>query len=265
MVGQFFAVLMLFSATVAPPGEKSLSCNLRDLSSQTRATDGTVSIWPGLVFRTAQTALAKQEKMSTWVHSVGLRTFYDFRTEDEIARDGPPDVLLRSGVHWVRLPTSTSIAALRRHPIPTASDWSNFYLKLFEENTSSFVRLIEGLSCKPLPAAFGCTFGKDRTGVAAALVLSCLGASEEAIALDYAASTNELYVHRNRMVGWGLSWGLTEEEATQATLVAQPRTILFFLKSLKERYGSVEKALEENGLKPTTLLKLRQRMRNQGE
>jgi protein tyrosine/serine phosphatase len=39
------------------------------------------------------------------------------------------------------------------------------------------------------PILMHCSHGKDRTGLAAALVLAALGVNEEAIMLDYVAST----------------------------------------------------------------------------
>jgi hypothetical protein len=39
-----------------------------------------------------------------------------------------------------------------------------------------------------LPLVFHCEFGKDRTGVLAALILTCAGVSEDSICSDYAKS-----------------------------------------------------------------------------
>lgn len=50
--------------------------------------------------------------------------------------------------------------------------------------TDMFARLVE----KKAPLAFNCSAGKDRTGIAAALILSALGVSRETILADYALS-----------------------------------------------------------------------------
>ena len=48
------------------------------------------------------------------------------------------------------------------------------------------------------PVLFHCEFGKDRTGVIAALVLFCAGVSEEDICNDY--STSNVYTRGYRQI-----------------------------------------------------------------
>ena len=50
----------------------------------------------------------------------------------------------------------------------------------------SFKELFRALEAGETPILFHCTAGKDRTGVAAMLILLALGASDETICADYA-------------------------------------------------------------------------------
>ncbi len=83
------------------------------------------------------------------------------------------------------------------------------------------LKLSEG--CTPL--LFHCAAGKDRTGVAAALVLSLLGVSEDQIIDDYLLTQSEL---ENRVEQW-LSGGATDSDnyqSFQTKLKQQPKDLL---------------------------------------
>jgi protein-tyrosine phosphatase len=66
------------------------------------------------------------------------------------------------------------------------------YRDFVKTDSHRFAELFEHLLSKPEPLLFHCTAGKDRTGLAAALILSALGVSEKDIWQDYLL-TNQLY------------------------------------------------------------------------
>ena len=66
------------------------------------------------------------------------------------------------------------------------------YRDFVRVDSHRFAELFEHLLDTPDPLLFHCTAGKDRTGLAAALVLSALGVSESDIWKDYLL-TNQLY------------------------------------------------------------------------
>ena len=66
------------------------------------------------------------------------------------------------------------------------------YRDFVKSDSHRFAELFEHLLAKPEPLLFHCTAGKDRTGLAAALILSALGVSEKDIWQDYLL-TNQLY------------------------------------------------------------------------
>jgi protein-tyrosine phosphatase len=68
------------------------------------------------------------------------------------------------------------------------------YRGLVNEQAPRFAELFEHLLQSDAPSVFHCTAGKDRTGIAAALVLLALGVRRELVVQDYLL-TNELYRH----------------------------------------------------------------------
>jgi protein-tyrosine phosphatase len=68
---------------------------------------------------------------------------------------------------------------------------NDLYRDLINDRADRFGELFEHLLDSDAPAVFHCTAGKDRTGVAAALVLLALGVPREVVLQDYML-TNEL-------------------------------------------------------------------------
>jgi len=68
----------------------------------------------------------------------------------------------------------------------------DLYRSLVNEQASRFGELFQRLLNAEGPLVFHCTAGKDRTGVAAALILLSLGVSREQVMADYLL-TNELF------------------------------------------------------------------------
>jgi protein-tyrosine phosphatase len=68
------------------------------------------------------------------------------------------------------------------------------YQGFVRHNSDRFAELFTHLLAHNAPLVFHCTAGKDRTGLAAALILSALGVSHDDILQDYLL-TNALYRH----------------------------------------------------------------------
>jgi protein-tyrosine phosphatase len=76
------------------------------------------------------------------------------------------------------------------------------YRDFVNHNATTFGRFLKHLLEQPTPQVFHCTAGKDRTGFAAALLLSALGVDRATIEHDYLL-TNQLYKRDARMEGQG--------------------------------------------------------------
>lgn len=68
------------------------------------------------------------------------------------------------------------------------------YCRLVDHGTQRFAAFFGHLLEADAPLVFHCTAGKDRTGLAAALLLRALGVSREAVVADYLL-TNRVFVH----------------------------------------------------------------------
>ena len=160
-------------ASSCPPGQWVLSdqvTNARDL--------GGVPLSPGLssacgrLFRGGPLANLTPMGCEAF-HRLGIRTVIDLRTDSE--RMAVPDascVIAQSTVLWAPL------------PIPYSLSPAQYIADL---NTYSSIRLaFESLGdAAAYPIYFHCTYGRDRTGVLAAVILLALGASHEDVLSEY--------------------------------------------------------------------------------
>ena len=131
--------------------------------------------------------------------------------------------------------------------IPGFDSWSDpafvatRYLALFSSGEESLIELIAILTdARATPALVHCTAGKDRTGIAIAMILSLLGVSDEDIVSDYSLSASAMKTY----VGW-LSRQYPDgadrlQEMRPALLAAAPDSMRIFLRDVRRTLGSFE-------------------------
>ncbi len=105
------------------------------------------------------------------------------------------------------------------------------------------------------PLLFHCVAGKDRTGVIAALLLAVADVVPEAIAYDYAASTENLrdaYLKRYS----------DAEPAAIIDAVQCPEAGVHHMLAYLEKFGGAQAYLEEIGMSPEHIARLRARLRD---
>jgi protein-tyrosine phosphatase len=84
-------------------------------------------------------------------------------------------------------------AAGRALTVPVVVElMKDLYRSLINDRADRFAQLFEHLLQSDAPAVFHCTAGKDRTGIAAALILLALGVPRAFVLQDYLL-TNEVY------------------------------------------------------------------------
>ena len=123
--------------------------------------------------------------------------------------------------------------------------------KTMAEHSDAFKALFELIKKYPdKPIAFHCTAGKDRTGVAAALILLCLGASEETVMEDYLLS-NSCRKAENDLVMEAINkydFGDDALGMIRSMLEVNESFLQAFFNRVKELYGTwdvyFEKALQ---------------------
>lgn len=109
-----------------------------------------------------------------------------------------------------------------------------------QKEMASFLRLVIERGDKPL--LFHCTQGKDRTGVASALILAALGADRKIIVEDFDV-TNKVYARDvARYTRLVKLFGGKEEEigVVKALMGCNTENFVKALDTVEEKYGSLE-------------------------
>lgn len=104
------------------------------------------------------------------------------------------------------------------------------FVNVYSQRFAQFFELLQG-SDEPL--VFHCTAGKDRTGWAAALLLTALGVDEAQIMDDYLL-TNQLFKRPEMM------YGNMSAEALDALWRVQPSYLMASVDTVRARHGSVD-------------------------
>jgi protein-tyrosine phosphatase len=176
--------------------------NLRDAGGH-RTTDGR-RVRAGVLFRSGQLAHDGADSMAA-IEGLGLGVVFDLRTEVE--REALPD-RVPNGVevqHLDVLAGATSSVATHLEDIfsdPVAAetvlrsgDIEQHYVSTYrdlvtlESARESYQQLFSQLASRDVVALFHCTAGKDRTGWAAASLLTLLGVDDDVVTQDYLLSS----------------------------------------------------------------------------
>ena len=167
--------------------------NFRDIGGY-QGHDGRTVRWRKL-FRSAHLADLTHTDISA-LSGLGLRRVCDLRGVEEraLAVCAIPDAHVHS------LPIEPTIVQrlnnLREagHALSvddTVNLMRQTYRGFVENETTQFAMLFEHLLASDEPVVFHCTAGKDRTGFAAAMILSALGVGRDTVLQDYLL-TNEV-------------------------------------------------------------------------
>ncbi|MEM6530773.1 MAG: tyrosine-protein phosphatase, partial [Chloroflexota bacterium] len=135
---------------------------------------------------------------------------------------------------------------------------------IIDRNPQVFVQFFRRVADESnLPLVVHCTAGKDRTGVAIALLLDVLGVPDDVIAADYSLSNRyyDNFVELGEDAIKSVSrLGLTVENMLPL-FTADPETILATLAHVRSTYGSTERYLiDAGGLEPDTIDRVRKIM-----
>jgi protein-tyrosine phosphatase len=219
----------------------------------------------GLVFRTDHLNELTDADVDT-LESIGIRNVYDFRLNDEVTRQPSrlPGSITPvqlgfgdSGVDGTMIDVVRDMLAGRR-AVPDASFWDENYLTIVDSGRPMFVQLFAALANPAnLPAVFHCTGGKDRTGLANAMLLTALGV-DQAIVIDDFLLTN-VYRTPFRIASLAPSLRAVGVEVTSAIpIIGVCRSALVSaLSHLDTHYGGLETYLADGGLSSADLSALR--------
>ena len=160
--------------------------NFRDLGGHP-ATDGR-RVRNGMVYRSAHLAQVPDDSPHP-LTNIRLRTLITLQSRLEVRHLGPPrSEFLESGVRWEHIPIGDpwfrdeGFAKIESRP----GHEHLVILTEFRNDWQSFFKLLAEREVYPL--VFHCSAGRDRTGVAAAMLLELLGVGRERIVADFLES-----------------------------------------------------------------------------
>lgn len=236
--------------------------NFRDLGGY-ETTEGAV-VRRGAVYRSAHLHGLDDEDRER-ILALGIRTLCDLRGHEEGARRPGPfegdsavarHVLGVTGTRATGDPVRTileyGITEMGPHQLV------DVYRRFLERYATAYGRIVE-LCADPANHAVvvHCSAGKDRTGIASALLLSVLGVDDDTVVADYEL-TNELWSPHQleRAAGPLRSEGL-DIERLRTYFLAPGEVMTATLEHLRERHGSVADYLAgPGGVSPDVLDRL---------
>ena len=175
--------------------------------------------------------------------ALGLGTAVDFRGESE--RSAMPYTL--PGVQLMSLAIEPSVvqrmdelaAAGRPRDAALAADaMRDLYVRLVDHSAPHFATLFSHLLQTESPLVFHCTAGKDRTGVAAALLLLALGVHADDVMHDFLLTRQ----HYRRPPGL---MGDTAPEVLEVMWNVQEDFLHAALERIEQAHGGVQRYLVE--------------------
>jgi len=232
--------------------------NLRDLGGYQTGDGKTVA--SGLVYRSNQLSKISPSDMQK-LAALKLKNAYDLRTKEE--RNTRPEEL-PPGVNYVvldvladspqagpaqleklMLDPKTANAELGGGKVAAGFESSYREFVTLPSAQREFRNLFLGLADKDqLPALFHCTTGKDRTGWAAAALLSLLGVPRDTIYEDYLRSNeNILPAYQKAIDGFVAAGG--DPEIPKAILGVRKEYLEAAFDEMEKKYGSIEKYFAE--------------------
>ncbi|MDR3510607.1 MAG: tyrosine-protein phosphatase [Caulobacteraceae bacterium] len=244
--------------------------NFRDLGGY-RAADGRQVRW-GRIFRSGVMSGLTEADIA-YLARLGLKVVCDLRSSAE--RTSEPSPFLKSAAPQVAAfdyEMAGSIEGLGRARnrdeavAAFASAYVDFLQVLAPHYTDMFARLVRGQT----PLAVNCSAGKDRTGVASALILSVLGVPRETVVADYALSQTYTPVsyYRDQMAGaakagdasarMAQAFAHMPPDVVDVILGSDPQVMRLTLARIDRQFGGpVALAKARFGLTDATIARLR--------
>ncbi|MCI5723432.1 MAG: tyrosine-protein phosphatase [Erysipelotrichaceae bacterium] len=239
--------------------------NFRDLGGY-QTTDGK-TVKKGYFFRSSRLSDFSQKELDI-VENLHIKKIYDLRSLAE-AKDAPDPAL--DGAEYIHISAITKPDGTEIDFSPSAMEDKVVYSK---ENNHEFTSKVYGnLPFSPAykkmfkdivenntPIMFHCSAGKDRTGIAAMLILLALGVDEETIMYDYML-TNEY--RKEYIDNFKKTFPLKEMDPELAGMLLAFEGVSYTngeysLNKIKEKYTSYDAYFQEEfGLDQHALQKLK--------
>lgn len=176
---------------------------------------------------------------------LGLGRVLDFRGQAE--RTPKPCRLPGVAVHALSIEPTVVQGMQELHaaggeltPQRTAELMEQTYRDFVRRSSARYAELFSHLLQDDAPLVFHCTAGKDRTGLAAALILSALGVAPADVMQDFLL-TNALY----RMPEAAAASAFASQDVMKVLWSVQPAFLQAALQAVDADYGGMDRFLEQ--------------------
>ncbi len=224
--------------------------NFRDIGGY-RNANGLRVRW-GRVYRSGTMAMLTDADQH-YMASLGIKVICDFRSSKE--RKVRPTRWSESHAvdHWSRDHESSvgELVAAITHPEASAAAMRErmiaAYRHLPYEQADSYREVFRRIAAGDLPLIFHCSAGKDRTGIAAALLLTLLGVPRDKVIEDYLL-TERFFERGCRLVisdPTSSRFASVDPAIWEPMMRAETGYIEAMFDTVLQRHGSVEAYLEQ--------------------
>lgn len=234
--------------------------NFRDLGG-CPVIDGR-QVKPGYFYRSGVLSRLQRKEIEL-LKNLNIQIIVDLRSTPEVRSE--PDVTLPGSQYYnfcgsgfgtgsgdsiaINLDMKSILMAIieKKIPMPDPTAFFTAQYEAMAVDSSAFRQMFVLMKEKPkTPLLFHCAAGKDRTGVAAALILLCLGSTEETILEDYLLS-NVYRVAENEKIIQALS-AATQDKALldvfRVMLGVDAVYLYAFFSKVHELYGDWDNYFE---------------------
>jgi protein-tyrosine phosphatase len=173
------------SRTVALEGQK----NFRDLGGY-KTADGRQQVRWGRLYRSGSLARLTDQDYTS-LAPLGIATVVDLRSTAERAseptvwRAGEPELLAKAYNSKGEAALMAVLKAPDATPETVRQAVIGFYRQMPDQFADQYSEIFHHLAAFNSPLLFHCTAGKDRTGLASALILTVLGVPRDQVIADY--------------------------------------------------------------------------------
>lgn len=238
------------------------SFNFRDMGGYKTMSGQQVKC--GRLFRSGNLAKLTNGDIDL-VQQLNIGSIVDLRSIEEISLQPNPEIKGARGLHIQVIPDAE---LLEEENISAQAaihtDKNDMYKQLISDGLGDrimidlYVQMVSFgdafkqvfqvlLQKRDEPVLFHCMVGKDRTGIAAALILSALGVPQETILEDYSLTNESFDKIKMAFVGNDSSGEMKDinPESIGALLEARPEYLAAFFAEVDKEFGSVEHYLRE--------------------
>jgi protein-tyrosine phosphatase len=222
--------------------------NVRDLGGL-RTRDGRQTR-PGVVYRADSLDSITPDDAAVLFDKLGIGAIVDLRTKAEVEPGGVvfPVPRYRYSV--------LVEGRLGQEPFPSddPAELAKVYLSNIDGGRDAVRGALDVIATNlqaGVATLFHCAAGRDRTGIIAAVLLGLVGVTDGEIARDYVQSNRNA-----RRVTKKLSENplyANHDKDRPAVMLLHERTILGFVRQLRERFGGVRQFCLECGITPETI------------